>query len=285
MNRKSRILKMFTKTGLIVLAVVFCYPVLFLLTGSFMSQSELAENLGSVLGEATGYAGWSFFPQNPTLKHYIEVLLDSPEYFVMFWNSIKVVLGTLVGQCIIAIPAAWGFAVFKFKLKKSIFFLYIILMMMPFQVTMLSNYLVLKQLKLLDTLASLIFPGIFSTFPVFIMFNFFRGIPPAVIEAARIDGARERDIFLKIGIPLGKNGIIASLVLEFLEYWNLIEQPMTFLNDKTKWPLSLFLPAIRGENVGFAFAVSIITLIPAALVFFSGHEYLEQGIASLGVKE
>ena len=285
MNRKSRILKMFTKTGLIVLAFVFCYPVLFLLTGSFMSQSELAENLGPVLGEATGYAGWSFFPQNPTLKHYIEVLLDSPEYFVMFWNSIKVVLGTLVGQCIIAIPAAWGLAVFKFKLKKSIFFLYIILMMMPFQVTMLSNYLVLKQLKLLDTLASLIFPGIFSTFPVFIMFNFFRGIPPAVIEAARIDGARERDIFLKIGIPLGKNGIIASLVLEFLEYWNLIEQPMTFLNDKTKWPLSLFLPAIRGENVGFAFAVSIITLIPAALVFFSGHEYLEQGIASLGVKE
>ena len=157
--------------------------------------------------------------------------------------------------------------------------------MMPFQVTMLSNYLILKQLKLLDTLASLIFPGIFSTFPVFIMFNFFRGIPPAVIEAARIDGAREWDIFLKIGIPLGKGGIIASLVLEFLEYWNLIEQPMTFLDDKTKWPLSLFLPTIRGENVGFAFAVSVITLIPAALVFFAGHEYLEQGIASLGIKE
>lgn len=234
MNRKSRILKMFTKTGLVVLAFVFCYPVLFLLTGSFMSQSELSENLGSVMGEATRYARWNFLPQNPTLKHYIEVLLDSPEYFIMFWNSIKVVLGTLVGQCIIAIPAAWGFAVYKFKFKKSIFFLYIILMMMPFQVTMLSNYLILKQLKLLDTLASLIFPGIFSTFPVFIMFNFFRGIPPAVIEAARIDGARERDIFLKIGIPLGKNGIIASLVLEFLEYWNLIEQPMTFLNDKTK---------------------------------------------------
>ena len=271
MNRKSRILKMLTKTGLVVLAFVFCYPVLFLLTGSFMGQSELSENLGSVMGEATRYARWNFLPQNPTLKHYIEVLLDSPEYFVMFWNSIKVVMGTLVGQCTIAIPAAWGFAVYKFKFKKSLFFLYIIIMMMPFQVTMLSNYLILKQLKLLDTLASLIFPGIFSTFPV--------------LEAARIDGAREWDIFLKIGIPLGKGGIIASLVLEFLEYWNLIEQPMTFLNDKTKWPLSLFLPAIRGENVGFAFAVSVITLIPAALVFFAGHEYLEQGIASLGIKE
>ena len=69
-----------------------------------------------------------------------------------------------------------------------------------------------------------------------------------MIEAARIDGAREWDIFLKIGIPLGKSGIIASLVLEFLEYWNLIEQPMTFLDDKTKWPLLLFLPTIRGEK-------------------------------------
>ena len=147
MNRKSRILKMLTRTGLVVLAIVFCYPVLFLLTGSFMGQSELSENLGSVMGEATRYARWNFLPQNPTLKHYIEVLLDSPEYFVMFWNSIKVVMGTLVGQCAIAIPAAWGFAVYKFKFKKSLFFLYIIIMMMPFQVTMLSNSNILRTLE------------------------------------------------------------------------------------------------------------------------------------------
>ena len=113
---------MLTKTGLVVLAIVFCYPVLFLLTGSFMGQSELSENLGSVMGEATRYARWNFLPQNPTLKHYIEVLLDSPEYFVMFWNSIKVVMGTLVGQCTIAIPAAWGFAVYKFKFIYSILY-------------------------------------------------------------------------------------------------------------------------------------------------------------------
>ena len=182
--------------------------------------------------------------------------------------------------------AAWGFAVYKFKFKKKFIF--------PLYHNNDDAISGNNAVKLFDSETikafwihwlPLIFPGIFSTFPVFIMFNFFRGIPPAVIEAARIDGAREWDIFLKIGIPLGKGGIIASLVLEFLEYWNLIEQPMTFLNDKTKWPLSLFLPAIRGENVGFAFAVSVITLIPAALVFFAGHEYLEQGIASLGIKE
>ena len=87
-----------------------------------MGQSELSENLGSVMGEATRYARWNFLPQNPTLKHYIEVLLDSPEYFVMFWNSIKVVLGTLVGQCIIAIPAAVGICGIQILSLKKVYF-------------------------------------------------------------------------------------------------------------------------------------------------------------------
>lgn len=285
MNRRRKCIGIIIKIGLVVIAVIFCYPIMFLLVGSFMSNGELMENLGAVLGVSTEPASWSLLPFEPTLRHYIEVLLDSPEYFVMFWNSVKIGLGTLFGQCLIAIPAAWGFATYKFRLKKSIFFLYIILMLMPFQATMLSNYLVMNQINLLDTLWAIVLPGVFSTFPVFIMFNFFRGIPKALIEAARIDGARELDIFFRIGIPLGKAGIISSVVLEFLEYWNLIEQPMTFLNDKTKWPLSLYLPDIGVENAGFAFAASVITLIPAILVFFTGHNYLEQGIASLGVKE
>lgn len=285
MNKRKRCIRIVIKVGLTVVAVLFCYPVIFLFVGSFMGDGELAGNLGAVLGVGTEDAKWSLLPFEPTLRHYIEVLLDSPEYFVMFWNSVKTVLGTLIGQCLIAIPAAWGFAAFRFRFRKGLFFLYIILMMMPFQVTMLSNYLILDQLSFLDTLCALILPGIFSTFPVFIMFNFFRGIPLSLIEAARIDGAGEINIFFSIAIPLGKGGIISSVVLEFLEYWNLIEQPMTFLNDKTKWPLSLYLPDIGVENAGFAFAVSVITLIPAILVFLAGHDYLEQGIASLGIKE
>lgn len=285
MKNRKRMTKMILKVGVAVIAGLFCYPIVFLFTGSFMSNGELSENLGAVLENGTGDAKWSFLPFDPTLRHYIKVFLDSPEYFVMFWNSVKIVFGTLVGQCLVAIPAAWGFTAFKFRLKKGLLFLYIILMMMPFQVTMLSNYIILDHLNLMDTLGAIILPGIFSTFPVFIMFNCFREIPLSLIEAARIDGAGEIDIFLRIGIPLGKNGIISVGVLGFLEYWNLIEQPMTFLNNKMKWPLSLFLPDISGENAGFAFAVSVITLIPAILVFFAGHEYLEQGIASLGVKE
>ena len=115
------------------------------------------------------------FPMYPTLRAYVELLLDSPGYFVMFWNSIRVTAGILLGQILVGVPAAWAFARYDFPLKKPVFTVYITLMMMPFQVTMLSNYLVLDRLGLMDTLWAVILPGAFSTFPVFIMYRFFTG--------------------------------------------------------------------------------------------------------------
>ena len=163
--------------------------------------------------------------------------------------------------------------------------LYIVMMMMPFQVTMLSEYLVLDAFRLLDTSASVILPGIFSTFSVFIMFRFFRGIPESVLEAARMDGAGEWMLFLRLGIPLGASGIISAMVLSFLECWSMIEQPMTFLTTKSLWPLSLFLPAIHDGNAGLSLCASLAALLPAVFVFLLGQDYLEQGIASSAVKE
>ena len=150
---------------------------------------------------------------------------------------------------------------------------------------MLSEYLVLDKLNLLNTLWALILPGIFSTFPVFILYNSFRGIPNEILEAGRIDGASEWQLFLEIGLPLGKSGIFSVIVLSFLEYWNLVEQPMTFLKDKVRWPMSIFLPSIEPENAGITFVASVISLIPALLVFLSGQEYLEKGISYMGMKE
>ena len=155
---------------------------------------------------------------------------------------------------------------------------------MPFQVTMLSNYLVLDKLNLIDTHLSIIIPGMFSTFPVFIMYRFFSEIPKEIVESARVDGANEFQIFIKIAIPLGRPGIISAMILGFFEYWNIIEQPMTFLKDKTLWPLSLYLPNISLENADIAFAASSITLITAIIIFFAGQKYLEQGILASAVK-
>ena len=166
-----------------------------------------------------------------------------------------------------------------------IFFLYIILMLMPFQVTMLSSYLVLNGLGLMNTQEAIILPAVFSTYPVFLVYRGFCSLPKGLIEAARIDGAGEWMIFAKLGLPLASGGILSAMVLGFLEYWSLIEQPLAFLEDQTLWPLSLYLPEISLEQAGYSFVAAVITLIPAVFVFLAGREYLEQGIAASALKE
>ena len=270
---------------LALLAFIACYPVLFLAVGSLMEKQEVREALGGILSGGSEFVSWRFVPLYPTLASWVELMLDSPQFFVMFWNSVRLTAGVLLGQLVIAVPAAWGFARYDFPLKRILFMVYVILMMMPFQVTMLSGYLVLSGLRLLDTYGSIWLPGIFSTFPVFIMYRFFRGIPGAVIESAKLDGAGDLQIFFYLGLPLGSGGIVSAMVLGFLEYWNLIEQPLAYLNDPSLWPLSLYLPNIGLEEAGLAFCASVTVLIPALFAFFAGQDYLEQGIVAAAVKE
>lgn len=276
------------KWGIGVILCVFCalmvIPLLTLFVDSLMGKQELLETCGAVLSDYEGHAGFRMFPLYPTLRAYVRLLLDSPEYFTAFWNSTFQTVGVLSGQLFAAVPAAWAFARFKFPGKKLLWFLYMILMILPFQVTMVSGYLVLNRLHLMDTHGAVILPGIFSTLPVFILQKTFAGIPDEVIEAARIDGAGNIRIFLDIGIPLGKSGIFSILILGFLEYWNAIEPPMTYLKTKTLWPLSLYLPQMTGTEISAAFAASVVTLIPAVLLFLTGQENLEQGIVASGME-
>lgn len=267
-------------------AFVVIYPVIFLLAGSFMHPVELEEHLATIVNPASqGFANWSLLPQIPTLQSYVKILLEDPQFFMVFWNSIKIVVGVVAGQLIFGVPAAWGFAHYEFRLKKLLFFIYIILMMLPFQVIMLSQYLVLRKLSLLDSLWAIILPGAFSTFPVFVLYNFFRAIPKSIMDSARIDGASEFQIFLKIGIPLGKTGIIAAILLQFLEYWNLVEQPLIFLDRKELWPLTLYLPEIGLENAGQSLVAAVITLVPTMILFSLCREHLEKGIVASAIKE
>lgn len=268
-----------------IISVFMILPLLFLLGNSFTGLAEISESYGAVLGKQNTGISVHFIPQYPTLRAYIELLLDSPDFFIMFWNSCKQVFSILIGQIIISIPAAWAFARYSFRGRKLLFTLYMILMIMPFQVTMVSSYLILSKLSLMDTHLALILPGIFSTFPVFIMEKFYKAIPNSIMEAAKVDGAGPVQIFLNIGLPLGAPGIMASLILNFLEYWNAIEAPMTFLKTKSKLPLSLYLPDITTSQISTAFVASVVMMLPALLVFLWGKEYLAQGIAVSGLKE
>jgi len=282
MHLKETLLSIFP----FLLSFMVWMPLAFLLGGSLMGQLELQELLDPALRMGKdGYANWRFLPQFPTLRPYVQLLFDSPQFFVMFWNSVKLALGTLLGQVLVSIPAAWWFARTRTKIGKCLFTLYIVLMLMPFQVTMVSSYLVMDSAGLMDTHWSILLPAIFSTFPIFIMYRFFKSIPQAVIEAAQIDGSGPLRIFFDIGLPMGKAGIASAMVLGFLEYWNLIEQPMTFLKTKSLWPLSLFLPEITTDKLGLSLAASVITLLPSIIVFLLGQSYLEQGIVGSSVKE
>ena len=275
---------------LLLPGILVVLPVVLLVTGSVMDQYELAELLKPIFrekgaGEAFQFITWRLVPDFPSFANYGKLLFLSPQFFVLFWNSVKMVLLILAGQLLIGVPAAWAFAAYQNRFGKLLFTLYVVLMLLPFQVTMLSSYLVLNRLGLLDTPASVILPAVFSTFPVFLTYGGFRCIPVQLFEAARIDGAGEWRIFWKLGLPLGKSGLLSAMVLGFLEYWNMMEQPMAFLENKALWPLSLYLPEITWAQAGYAFTASIITLIPAVFVFVWGQDYLEQGIIFSGLKE
>ena len=236
-------------TILVLFGALTAAPLVFLVCGSLMGSGELAEYLAPVLESTKGYAG------------------------------------ILAGQLVFGLPSAWGLARYPIPGKRFFYLLYILLMMLPFQVTMLSQYLVLNRLHLMDTTWAVIVPGVFSTFSVFLMYRFFCGIPEELLEAARIDGAGEWKIFWAIGVPLGSSGIFSALVLQFLECFSMIEQPLVFLQTKKLWPLSLYLPEIKEGQTGFALCCSLVALLPALCVFGMGQQYLELGITAAAVKE
>ena len=274
-----------TTIMLILPGILVVLPIVLLITGSVMDHYELTGYLTSVFMDGEEFISWKLMPDYPSFENYGKLLFLTPQFFVLFWNSVKMVLCILAGQLLVGVPAAWAFAVYRVRAGKLLFALYVVLMLLPFQVTMLSSYLVLNRLSLLNTQKAVILPAVFSTFPIFLTYGGFRGIPGQLFEAARVDGAREWYIFFKMGLPLGKSGILSALVLGFLEYWNMMEQPMAFIDDKALWPLSLYLPEIVWGQAGYAFCASVITLIPAAFVFVMGQDYLERGIIYSGLKE
>lgn len=282
-KKKKRAVRCLADVFLLAAFGIMVLPLVMLASDSLMGKQELLESCGAVLADYGVYARFVVFPSYPTLRAYVRLLLDSPEYFTAFWNSVFQTVGILLGQLLVAVPAAWAFAQFRFPGRRVLSFLYMLLMILPFQVTMVSGYLVLHAVHLMDTSAAVILPGIFSTLPVFILQKTFASISREVIEAAQIDGAGSFRIFLSIGIPLGMPGIFSIWILGFLEYWNAIEQPMTYLRTKSLWPLSLYLPQMVNKEAASAFAASIVTLLPAVLLFFYGQENLEQGIVASGL--
>ncbi len=273
-----------------VFAIIFLTPIILTITNSFMSQTEINANYGAVFARSekggkvfiSEVVHLKFLPDIVSFKQYITVLLKSPEYLFKFWNSVILVAPIVVFQLVVALFASYGFTRAKGKLKEIIFFSYIILMLMPYQVTLVPNYLVSKWLSLIDTRWAIWLPGIASPFAVYLLTKFMRRIPTSYIEAAQIDGAGEWQIFRKICVPLCKGCLYSVAILVFIDYWNMVEQPLILLSDEEMHPLSVFLSQINSGETGLAFAVATIYMIPGLLVFLYGEDYLVEGIMYQG---
>ena len=271
-------------------AVLFLAPIVLTITNSFMSSSEISSNYGSVfaVNENGGKVyiaekvNLKFIPDIVSFSQYVTVLLKSPDYLLKFWNSVILVGPIVLFQLTVATLAAYGFARYSGKLRSIIFFSYIILMLMPYQVTLVPNYLVADWLNVLDSYWAIWLPGVFSPFAVFLLTKFMKRIPYSVIEAAQIDGAGEWQIFRRICLPLCKGALCSAAILVFIDYWNMVEQPLILLSDAETHPLSVFLSKINAGEVGLAFAVATIYMVPSLLVFLYGEEYLVDGITYQG---
>jgi len=275
---------------LITFAFLFLFPTVFTITNSFMSTTEISANYGKIftgLG-VSGDGGRVFIadkvnlqliPDKVSFSQYATVLFKSPEYLIKFWNSVIYVVPIVLFQLAVAAGASYCFARVPTKFRSIVFFSYIILMLMPYQVTLVPNYIVSNHLGLLDTRWAIILPGIFSPFSVFILTKFMRRIPSAMVEAAQLDGANEWALFSKIYMPLCRPTLYSVAILVFIDYWNMVEQPLILLSDAELYPLSVFLSKINEGDTGIALAIAVIYMVPPVLLFLYSEDYLIDGIS------
>ena len=276
-----------------VSAILFILPTVLTISNSFMTEKEINTNYGAMIESAgadkknyiSEELNLKFLPDMVSFQQYAAVLFKSPDYLLKFWNSVILVVPITIFQVLLASVTAYGFSRYRGKIREIIFFSYIILMLMPYQVTLVPNYLVSEYLGILNTRWAIILPGIFSPFSVYLLTKVMRRIPKAYFEAARLDGAGEFQIFWHICLPLCRSAMLSVGLLVFIDYWNMVEQPLILLNNQEQYPLSVFLSQINKGDVGLAFAVAVVYMIPALLMFLYGEEYLVEGITySGGVK-
>ena len=292
-KKKKKRIKISVIMGFLIalfFAVIFLAPIILTITNSFMASSEIFSNYGVIFSttESGGKVYVSetvnlkFIPDIVSFSQYVTVLFKSPEYLLKFWNSVIYVVPIVIFQLFVALLASYGFTRFQGRVKQIIFFVYVILMLMPYQVTLVPNYLVAEWLNILDTKWAIWLPGIFSPFAVYLLTKFMRRIPVSVIEAAQIDGANEWRIFTSICVPLCKSSLFSVAILVFIDYWNMVEQPLILLSNSEQYPLSVFLSQINSGEIGLAFAVATIYMVPSLLMFLYGEEYLVEGITYQG---
>lgn len=274
--------------GLIRIVMLFFVVVALIPIVFVVSHSLKGEAL--ILSRFTGESEMSVWQQliiRPfyiNLEQFYQVLFRTPQFIKLFWNALGITVPIVVGQVVLGILAAYGFSKMKFPGSDKLFFLYVIMMLMPFQVTIVPNYMVLNKLGLIDHYGALILPGIFGTFSTFFLKQFMEGIDEAFMEEAQLMGASDMQIIYHLLVPMCKPIIVSTAMMVFINYWSMVEEPITFITTKSKYPLSVYLGTIASENINIGFACSVLYMLLPLLVVLYGQEDLASGFRITSLK-
>ena len=219
-----------------------------------------------------------------TLEYYYEVFLAETQYLFRFWKSLALACVIALGQLLVSALAGYGFAKCRFPGKNLSFFLLMVLMIMPLQVTLVPNYLMLDEMGLLDTYYALALPAIFVPLGTFIMTRSFKSVSNDIIEAARLDGCGTLGVIWRIAVPMNKSGLVCTGLLSFLDGWNMVEQPLIYLKEFAKYPISVGLASVPPGDPTIQLVCCILVALPPLFLFSCFNRELVEGIAIGGEK-
>ncbi|NGP45569.1 carbohydrate ABC transporter permease [Bacillaceae bacterium SIJ1] len=257
-----------------VISILMVLPFLWMVSSSFKPEADI---FGFPI---------QWIPENFQWSNYVDVWTTIP-FHLYYLNTIKIAVSATVLLVITSSLAGYAFAKVKFPERDKLFFLYIATMMIPYQVMMIPQFMLMKELGLVDSHWSLILLGAFNPFGVFLFRQFFLSIPDELLEAARIDGLSEFGIYWRIMMPLSKPAIATLVIFSFMHAWNDFLGPLIYLTSDHLYTIQLGMQFFITEyNTEYALlmAAAVSAVIPTILVYFFAQDQFVEGVASTGVK-
>ncbi len=280
MNRKKGFRFRMIQVMLAILAVIILLPVIQTFLYSFSSIVDMKAYMKTRSNyDNTAWMESRLSPTMFSLDQYWHILITDNTVLRLFLNSVFYAAVILLGQFLIIPTMAFALSKFRFPGRDALFFGIILLMVLPFQVTMVPNVLTLRSMGLLDTVWAVILPLWFAPFYIFLVRQFMVMLPDELIEASSIDGAGPMRTYLHILLPVCRPVLGAAAALSFADCWNLVEQPLTYLTNRAELqPLSTMFNQLANENTGFEFAGAALYILPALLIYLFFQEDILSGI-------
>ena len=274
-NRKQIIVRIIAHVILMAGAITMLVPFIWMLSSSFKSLNEVFVFPPRLFGRRIVWENYT-------------KISSRFSYVTYFKNSIIVSAWVVVWQVFTSAIAGYVFAKLRFKGRDKIFVLYLATMMVPFHVTVITNFLQMSKYGLVNTLWSLMLPSSVSAFGTFLMRQFFITVPDELIEAAKIDGCNPFTTFLQICFPLAKSTIATLAIFFFMGVWNDYFSPLVYLNDIRKYTLPLGLASMKGmysTDWPVLMAASVIAVIPVLIAFLLAQDAFVKGVMMSGMKD